>query len=152
MHFKIMDEIYIMADGNIVQYFIFHSAPLQFSLPKPVRYALQPWAEANECARSSLLQQLSNSAACHLLPTAAVAPGPSTSSRPNRDIVWHRTVKIPSRRLSPAMASDLSPSSDLMCPLLPLVTPATLTRHVARAATNACVASDTSPKFPDTMP
>ena len=42
-----------MADGNIVQYFIFHSAPLQFSLPKPVRYALQPWAEANECARSS---------------------------------------------------------------------------------------------------
>ena len=122
--------------------FFFFFSLIQSSLPKPVLYALHPWAEASVCALSSLLQQLSSSAACHRRPAAAVAPGPSTSSRPNKDIAWHLTVNTPSRRLSPAMARDLSPSSDLMCPFLPRVTPATFTLQVAKVATNACVASD----------
>ena len=124
----------------------------QSSLPNPVRYALQPWAVARVCDLSSLLQHLSSSAACHLLPAAALAPGPNASSLPKSECAWHRTVKTPRRLLRADIASDLSPSSVRMCPFLPLDTPATLTLQVASAATRAWVCSDTSPKFPETIP
>ena len=64
-----------------------------------MRYDLHAWAVARLCALSSLLQHLSNSAACHLLPAAAVAPGPKVSSLPKSEYVWHLTVKTPSLRL-----------------------------------------------------
>ena len=79
-----------------------------------MRYDLQAWAVARLCALSSLLQHLSNSAACHLLPAAAVAPGPKVSSLPKSEYAWHLTVKTPSRRLRADIARDLSPSSVLM--------------------------------------
>merc|ERR1712012_549435 len=81
-----------------------------------------------------LLHHLSSSAACHLLPAAAEDPGPRVSSLPRRDKAWHRTVKTPRRRLRAEIAKDLSPSSVLRCPFLPLDTPATRTLEVARAA------------------
>ena len=87
-----------------------------------MRYDLQAWAVARLCALSSLLQHLSNSAACHLLPAAAAAPGPKVSSLPKSECVWHLTVKTPRRRLREEIAKDLSPSSVLIWPFLPLET------------------------------
>ena len=92
-------------------------------------------------ARDSLLHLAATSAAYCLLPAAAAPPGPSVSIRPKRLLAWQRTVITPKRRLKAAIATALSPSSLLRCPLRPKEVPAVRTRHVASASSSKCAAS-----------